>query len=254
MNLSLLVTKHNLSEMETTARKMAEMQGAPVNGAFCVFYDTTIPRPQIEAMVAPIAGKFAAMSYGPIQINGSMNNDLQVAVLFGSLIIQAYSRFPGPWMVVDSLSIPLVADFMQACEKQHKGFGGGLTGRGVVGEGSILPVGPLIISLPHRAIKFLRYPVSTSWRERGRFQFARCHFGNIGADEYYWSLSETKAEPKEESAGKEDDAQIDFDEADKDELIGYILKMSGRSPARNTGYPRLIAMAKEISELQTTPA
>lgn len=254
MNLSLLVTKKNIEEMRKTALKMGEAQDAPVNGAFCVFYDITIPKDEIARLIAPISGKFAAMSYGPVQVNGSMSNDLQLAVLFGHLIIQAYSRFPGAWMIVDSFSAPLIPNFMQACEKQHKGLGGGITGKGVVSEGSVLPVGPTIISLPHRAIKFLRYPVSTSWRERGRFQFARCRFVNVSADDYYWSLSETKAEPKEEKQEQEEVFSIDFDEADKNELIDYITKISGRSPARNTGYPRLIAMAKELSELQKTPA
>jgi hypothetical protein len=254
MNLALLVTKKNISEMETTARKMGEMQTSRVNGAFCVFYDSTIPKEKIISLTSGIGSSFPALSYAPIQINGSMSNDLQVAVLFGSLIIQAYSRFPGPWMIVDSLSIPLVSDFMQAAEKQHKGLGGGMSGRAVEGKGSILPVGPVVIELPHRAIKFLRYPVSVSWRERGRFQFARCRFSNIPSEDYIWSLSETKCEPKEETAEDESGDEPNFDEMGKEDLIAYIGQMTGKYPFRTTGMPRLISEAKEAHELSKQPA
>jgi hypothetical protein len=251
MNLALLVTKKNISEMETTAMKMGEMQDAPVNGAFCVFYDSTISKERISALISPISKRFKVLSYGPIQINGSLNNDLQVAVLFGSLIIQAYSRFPGPWMVVDSLSIPVVKDFMQVAEKQHRAMGGQMSGRCVESKGSILPVGPTIIDLPHRSLKFLRYPVNSSWRERGRFQFVRCRFSKIDAESYIWSLSENKCEPKElkEEEEQPPDDDGDFEQWDKSKLIEYITRMSGREPHRATGMPRLISLANELSQL-----
>jgi hypothetical protein len=252
MNLALLVTKKNLEDMTKTALRMGEMQEAPVNGAFCVFYDSTIPKEQIARMIEPISRRFPAMSFGPIQINGSMTADLQAAVLFGSLIIQAYSRYPGAWMVVDSLSIPLVKDFMQVAEKQHKGFGGGMSGRGVEGKGSICPVGPVVFDLPQRSLKFLRYPVNVSWRERGQFQFARYRFAQIDAKDYIWSLSEAKCEPKvlEESEEGEDP---DFEQWEKDQLLEYIAEKSGRAPAKNTGLPRLIAMAQEMLEYSKQP-
>jgi hypothetical protein len=231
---------------------MGDMQEAPVNGAFCVFYDSTIPKEKIQELIAPISMRFPALSYGPIQINGSMTPELQVAVLFGSLIIQAYSRYPGPWMVVDSLSIPLVKDFMQVAEKQHKSLGGGISGRGVEGKGSVCPVGPVVFDLPQRALKFLRYPVSVSWRERGQFQFARCRFAKIDANEYLWSLSETKCEAKEIQESEEP-AAPDFEEWDKSQLIEYIGSISGTSPAKNTGLPKLIMMAQEMHEYSKQP-
>jgi hypothetical protein len=249
MNLSILVTKKNIQEMELSALRMGEMQELPVNGAFCVFYDSTISKDKIGSIMRPISSKFPAISYAPVQINGSLTNDVQLAVLFGNLIIQAYSRFPGAWLVVDSLSIPLIKDFMQATERQHKANGGGITGRGVEGKGSILPVGPTVIDLPHRAIKFLRYPVSTSWRERGQFQFARCRFANISSSDYLWSLSENKCEPKQEKIDEPAQEDCNFDEWEKAQLMSYILKMSGRSPHPATGMTRLISTAKELSEL-----
>ncbi len=252
MNLALLVTKKNIGEMEKTALKMGEMQENPVNGAFCVFYDDTIPKDRILNLIKPIASRFPALSYGPVQVNGSLSADLQIAVLFGMLIIQAYSRFPGAWLVVDSYAAPLVKDFMQIQERQHNSFGGLMTGRATEANGAILPVGPVVVDLPHRAIKFLRYPVSTSWRERGQFQFARCRFHNVPAAEYLWSLSETICEPKpelEKEEEPEDFGELDFDNWDKPRLLHYINTLSGRDTAKNTGLPRLISMAKELAEL-----
>jgi hypothetical protein len=252
MNLALLVTKKNLEDMTKTALRMGEMQEAPVNGAFCVFYDSTIPKEQIARMIEPISKRFPAMSFGPIQINGSMTADLQAAVLFGNLIIQAYSRYPGAWIVADTLSIPLVKDFMQASEKQHKGFGGGMSGRGVLGKGSICPVGPVVFDLPQRSLKFLRYPVNVSWRERGKFQFARYRFAQIDAKDYLWSLSESKCEPKVVEEVEEDE-DPNFEEWDKPQLIAYITEQSGHAPARNTGLPRLIETAKQMLEYSKQP-
>lgn len=250
MNLALLVTKKNISEMEKTALKMGEMQNSVVNSAVCVFYDSTIKKDMIEQIVSPITSKFSVVSFGPTQMNGSMSHDLQLAVLFGTLVIQAYSRFPGPWMVVDSLSIPLVKDFMQASEKQHRSLGGGMSGRAVEGRGSILPVGPTVFDLPQKTLKFLRYPVNSSWRERGQFQFARCRFTKVEADNYIWSLSENKCEEKELKEEEEPvESDQDFDNWDKPRLIEYIARMSGREPYRTTGLTRLISTAKELSAL-----
>lgn len=261
MNLVLLVNKGNLDDLRKSADKMVEMQDQTVNGAFLVVHDSGLDKELIEDSFAILATRFKVSSSIRVPINGSQPQENQVAVLFGTFVMQGYSRFPGPWLVVDSKALPVVKDFMGAVERQHNGLGGIMTGKAMVTETSKRPVGPVVLNFPQKALKFLRYPVGQSWRERGQFQFHRCKFTILKPSEYLWNLGDGDVEEKEEVESdpeQEDDMPIAdsppkgdvFADWTREQLSDFIAERTGKAPHYNAGFMKLVQLAETLK----TPA
>ena len=131
-----------------------------------------------------------------------------------------------------------------------------MTGRAIKGEGSLLPIGPLVLDLPHRVLKFLRYPVGQSWRARGMFQFARCGFRQVNADEYLWSLAGERdiseeqvpspPTPEKENLDVEP-GDVDFGSWSREKLSLFIVNSTGKRPHHSLGRLKLEALAEEAT-------
>jgi|TARA_R110002167_G_scaffold149822_1_gene343283 hypothetical protein len=253
MNLLLIVNPANLDVMSKVALAMAEKQTELVNGGLCIVHDQAISNSTIAEKFHFLGSKFKASRTVSSHLNSSLTDDAQLALLFGVFIMRVYSTFPGSWTIVDSESYPLVENFMQAAERQHGAYGGRMTGRGIKTEGAIVPVGPVTIDLSHREVKFLRYPVGESWRERGKYQFARSKFSQVNTDEYLWSLDPSfqveKEEPEsdppvEEEKNEDPPDDTDFSSWEKHQLMDYIEKQTGVRPHHAKGFNNLVTIAE----------
>jgi len=252
MNLALLVTRTNIEDLAHTANAISEHQDDVVNGALSVIHDQSIPADKIEEAFLPLSRKFKAVQNNAVHVNASASSSDQISLLFGMFLMQVYSRFPDGWLIIDSKATPVVSDIMNAVKRQHNALGGDLTGRGEEGKGSIKPVGPLVIDMPQKTMKFLRYPVGQSWRERGQFQFARSKFKQVSVKDYLWNLGVGAVAPKIEEpveatqeGGEITPEDQPFHTWDKELLIQYIHRHTGVKPHHATGYRKLVALAEK---------
>lgn len=199
MNLVLFVTDQNISGIRRFVTKAAELQKTKVNGALIVVHQDSLGGETIRDLVAPIIHLFPQQGAMPISTNRSYSLNGRVSSMFSVFIMQGYARFPGPWLIVDDSAEPKVEDFMQAAYKQHQIGGGKASGRALIGEGSLTPVGPVTIQLPAKDLKSLMSPTDESWRQRGRYLFSRCGFATVSISDYLFDVSsgtEKSQEPK----------------------------------------------------------
>jgi len=257
MNLTILVTKDNMADMAATAEAILDKQKTVVNGGLCVVHDVLIPKEEVEASFKFLSDIFKSTLRLPVEINNSLPPEVQLANLFGSFVMQGYSRFPGAWVVIDSKAFPTADNFFDIIEKQHNAYGGKMTGLATVGVGTLRPVGPVVIDLTHKSLKFLRFPVGQSWRDRGQFLFSRCKFHVLNTDEYVWSLSENHQENKEVVEPDPQEAEEvvhDFSDIGRinswkrDKIVAYITKVDGKKPHHNLGYSKLVNLAETIAQ------
>jgi hypothetical protein len=238
--------------MKASAQKMFESQQTVHNGALAVVCDQLLNKEEVEAAFKPLSTKFKATVLIPVPVNRSSKPEVQNALLFGTFLIQGYGRFPGPWLVCDDKGVPAVPNFMDATERQHNSYTAKLTGRFDLKDQSALPIGPVVIDLPIRALKFLRYPVSTSWRERAQFFFSRCRLKNVSPSEYLFNLGdkEVKKEEKVADVAIPDaaalDHVIDFNSLPREDVIEFIIRKTGRAPHHKLSQTKLVALAEEI--------
>lgn len=189
MNLVLLVTTANLPEIREFTQAASKLQTEPVNGALLIFHQVGIPTSTITALADDLRPMFRATLASPCNVNEALGPNGGAASLFARFLINGYTRYPGPWLVVDGFSVPVVPNFMQVAFKQHRAGNGQATGRGICNPGSICPVGPVVLELPVKRLKVLQFPAGNSWRERGQFVFARCGFSIVPAADYLFSIS-----------------------------------------------------------------
>ena len=194
MNLALLVSTHTREDIAAFIAKTAELQTTKVNGAVVVAHDFALPKAQVAALIAPLSGLFQVVTALPVMTNRNLTPAAQTAGLFSKFLLACYARFPGPWLVVDDFALPTRPDFMQALDRQHASFATGMTGRGVTGKGWLVPVGPVVLSLPGSVLKFLRFATTENWRQRGMYQFARVRFGMVKPEDYLFTISDKPVE------------------------------------------------------------
>lgn len=196
MNLVLFANTKNLEHIEAFVKAAAESQTKPVNGALVVVHQDFIAPARVADLVQPIRGLFPSAAIGtiPVSLNADYPSEGMVGTMFITFIMQAYSKFPGPWLVIDGEGVPKGENFMDALETQHRALGGKITGRGIVEAGSITPVGPITVQLPAKDLKSLLSHTGESWRSRGRYMFGRSGFGLVPAADYLFDLSKADAE------------------------------------------------------------
>ena len=252
MNLSLIVSDDNFAEMKASAEKMFESQETVHNGAFVVAYDQLINKDELEAAFKPLSTKFKTTALIPVPVNRNTKPEIQKALLFGTFLIQGYGRFPGAWLVCDDKGAPTTPNFMDAVDRQHNSYNAKLTGRFDVNGQSAFPIGPVVIDLPIRTLKFLRYPVSTSWRERAQFFFSRCRLKNVDPSEYLFNLGDKDIKKEEKVAdvpipdAAALDHTVDFNVLPREDVIEYIVRKTGKAPHHMLGQTKLVALAEEI--------
>jgi hypothetical protein len=256
MNLSLIVSCGNLEEIALCAKKMIENQKEVHNGALSITFDDTIKQEVLEEALKPLSKKFKTTMLISVPVNKQAKEEIQKALLFGTFLIQGYGRFPGSWLIIDEKCYPSVDNFMDAAERQHNSYAAKLTGRFDITKGSALPIGPIVIDLPKNALKFLRYPVATSWRERARFFFSRCRLKNLSTSEYIFNLGDKEIKKTEKIADVPiPDAaalghEIDFNSLPREEVIAYIVRKTGKAPHHKLQQTKLVNLAEEIYNSQ----
>lgn len=238
MNLALFLTKNNIGHASAIIRKMHALQTETVNGALVVLHDSTIPISVIRDAVAGLASVFKVSHLVPGQLNHSKSESTHISALFSLFMRTAYTRFPGAWMMFDELAEPKVANFMQEAAKQHGALGGDITARAIMTPGAALPVGPFVMNVPISLIKVLRYPTDQSWRDRGKFMFARLNFRLVPQGEWLFSMSTSESEPPDPDA---------IEAFSNEELIDVITASGRARPHHFTGRDKLIALAKEAT-------
>lgn len=242
MNLALFLTKNNIGHASAIIRKMHALQTETVNGALVVLHDSTIPISVIRDAVAGLASVFKVSHLVPGQLNHSKSESTHISALFSLFMRTAYTRFPGAWMMFDELAEPKVANFMQEAAKQHGALGGDITARAIMTPGAALPVGPFVMNVPISLIKVLRYPTDQSWRDRGKFMFARLNFRLVPHDEWLFQASDNKI--KDQLMPEKSD---DLESFTNEELIDVITASGRARPHHFTGRDKLLALAKEAT-------
>lgn len=192
MNLALFVTAKNRGELKQFADKAALMQESQVNGAVVVVHPANMSASDVGEIIGSLRPRFKVATSLPCNINLSHKDEVQVAAMFGRFLLNAYARFPGPWMIVDEGCSPTKPDFMDEALTLHKIHGNMMTGRCVRGQGWLVPVGPVVLSAPAQGMRFLRFFANESWRRRGQFHFARIGFGSIPVEDYLFDVSEAQ--------------------------------------------------------------
>lgn len=193
MNLAIFLTASNANQIQEWCDMASSLQQDEVNGAVIVIHHQTLAAQTVANITDPITSKFKVKGALPVHANTSLSNDAQIAAMFARFLLGCYSKFPGPWLIIEDASIPTVPNFMQAALAQHNAFGSPLTGRARYGRGALEPVGPVTIGIPAQKLKFLRFASNESWRKRGQFLFARIGFGEIKDEDYLFHIPESLA-------------------------------------------------------------
>jgi len=250
MNLAILVTDYNRDHLAAFIARASELQTSPVNGAVLLVHSAF--NPDADELLAPLASIFKVSARLPIQINPQLSADGQASMLFSRFLLNAYTSYPGPWLVVDDFALPVVPDFMQEAERQHMAGGDTMSGRGTTGPGWLLPVGPVTISLPAKSIAFLRFAGAESWRSAGRYHFARSRFAMVESADYLFTISlkepvempdlPAKPEPEPNPIPLSAEELLALPRA---ELIQMVATRSGRQPHPSTGAARLVSILTE---------
>lgn len=189
MNLAIFITQTNQEEMRQLCSRLAAMQETIVNGALCVTHQDVVSLSMVTEITRELSERFKVKVALPVQSATTQSHDSQLALLFSRFLLGAYSAYPGAWLLMDQPATPRSTNFMQLAEKQHAAYGGKLTGKGILDQGSLLLVGPVSLDIPYQMIKFLRFATNESWRSRGRFFFSRCGFQSIPHDQYLFELA-----------------------------------------------------------------
>jgi hypothetical protein len=204
MNLAIFITKANREEMRAVCARLANSQHQLVNGAICVVHQIQLDPKEVAVITAPLTAKFKVKAALPVQANLNHKEEQQLALLFSRFLLAAYAKYPGAWLLMDEPAGARGDNWMQVAEKQHAANGGKMTGKGLVDKGSLLPVGPVTLSLPYQQLKFLKFATNESWRSRGKFFFARCGFQQIPHDQYLFDFNKHKGSPWLPLLGKSD--------------------------------------------------
>lgn len=194
MNLALFITHKNIAEVEAFCVESAKLQNDLVNGCLAVIHQKQIDPKRVAAVVSALSPKFKVKVAIPVVANLNHGELSQVSLLVSRFLIAAYSRYPGSWLMMDQLAMPTVPNWMQVVSKQHNANQAQASGRGVKNKGSLIPVGPFVMELPFKSLRFLTAVTSEGWRSRGQYFFARCGFCQIGDDEWLFRMGSIAAE------------------------------------------------------------
>lgn len=188
MNIALLVTKTNKEEIAAFVKQAATLQEELVNGAILVVYSDELTKEEAKAVAEDINPVFKVIATLETKINRTRNSLMQIASLFARFLVSGYSKFPGPWLIVDGKSVPIKENFMQVARRQH-GVNA-ISGRFSYEGGGATPIGPVVISEQGNKMKFLRFTTEQSWRERGKYHFSRCERYEIPESDYCFAIDD----------------------------------------------------------------
>ena len=262
MNTVIFLTKDNKKDMAEAVRLLAHRQITKVNGALIVVHQTVISAKEAHKIVEPLVERFVITSAINTSGNFSLSHDAQIASMFAKFVMIAYSKFPGPWLILDAPSAPLVDNWAQAVHTLHMSKGGKSSGLAKVDGKTFLTHGPIVLQLPWQPMKMFRFSTNESWRSRGRYLIMGSGFAKISAEESVFCRLDQMPQPYpgEVIAAPEstqvvaalpplmppDFAKVELDE--REALAKYIEELTGKRPHHFTGLDKLRSMAQELHQ------
>lgn len=250
MNTVIFITKENSSDMEETAAMIAKRHHEVVNGACMVSFtpDAFNSAKRVIALLSPI---FKTTKW--LRIPASYNNHhRELSTMFACFLVNGYSMFPGPWLILDSWAEPLVDEAISLSGRQHRAFGGGMVGRCVEKpNGMKMPVGPMTMDVEKGSLKMMTFAHLNSWRERITPVATKIGFRTIPDNEWMWSLSRGQSRQVEiihkplPAMPTEEEINAMSDE----DLQLFIFRASGKAPSARSKRPHLLRLALEATQL-----
>lgn len=189
MNLLIIANRDNAERIAETIESLGESQTESVNGKLLVLHEAGADQIVLQNASRQLAKRFKVAEILSVLVNARLSGAVKNATLFATFLLKAYAKSPGPWLVIDDPARPKGRNIITALHRQHRDLGGHVTGRGQVDTGSITPVGPIVIELPSKELKVLISQAGTSWRERGKFMFARSGWRTVPLDEYLFDMT-----------------------------------------------------------------
>ena len=259
MNTVIFLTKDNKKDMAEAVRLLAHRQQTKVNGALIVVHQTVISAKEAHKIVEPLVEKFVITSAINTSGNFGLSHDAQIASMFAKFVMIAYSKFPGPWLVLDDPSAPLVDNWAQAVHTLHMSKGGKSSGLAKVDGKTLLTHGPIVLQLPWQPMKMFRFSTNESWRSRGRYLIMGSGFARLTEEESVFcpldqapsGVTELVIQPSgpvesEAPIMTPDFAKVELDE--RDALARYIEEVTGKRPHHFTGLDKLRSIAQELNQ------
>jgi hypothetical protein len=244
MNTVIFLTKSNKADMARSIQLLAERQTAKVNGALIISHQSVISAKEAQRIARPLIDVFATTSSIKSSGNFSLSHDAQVAAMFARFAMLAYSRFPGAWLVIDEPSVPLVDNWAQAILRLHGSRGGKSCGLAEQDGKTFLTRGPITLQLSAQMMKMFRFSTNESWRSRGRYLLMGNGFSRLEEKEALFRRLD-EALPEEQKTSISEHGE---DEFEKDQLISFIEKATGKRPHHFTGIDKLRQMAQQLEQ------
>lgn len=195
MNTLLLVTAANHLEMKTFAENLAEKQEARVAGKLLVMGGYYLDETVLQSIGGPLADKFEVVELSKVQIGERTTNESQIATMLAVFFMQRYTTVPGAWLIADCLNeivsenpISLIEHHFNAHQTENAGLATTLGGGRV-------PVGPVVVGSPVKALKTLRFVSGQDWRERAKWIFNIRSWYQFGPDEFPFRLKQELESP-----------------------------------------------------------
>jgi hypothetical protein len=259
MNLALFLTRENAAQLEIFAQEAARLQEERVNGALLLARTNQVDDALCQRILSTLGARFAQSALIKSSANTGFSSAGQCGVLFSLFLMKAYSRYPGPWMVVDSACRPTRVNFMQHMARMHGAGGGVVSGRSINESQSRITVGPVVIELLARELKALGSYVGESWRARGQYLFSRVNFNTIPLEDYPFFVGDS-SQPTEQPAEKapakpaatlpdvSEYEGLALEDLDRDQLFHLMWARTGERPHPQIGRERLLARLAPLAD------
>lgn len=238
MNTVFLVSPHNAAELVESAEMFAEKQSTSVNGALVVIH-TSGAADEARKIANTLAPKFRAANLIKVVGNESGLN-ISISTLFARFLLSCYTKFPGPWMVIDGWTKPLVDNVFDVAMSQHRVSGAKVSGMAQTTETFTRPSGPFVMELDMKPLKFLRFPSTEPWRHRIGHVLRRMKFGHIKREEWPFTLSKSP-EAEREVKIIDPNEPVDYESLDDNQLREIIRQRTGTKPHHFTKRENLLA-------------
>lgn len=238
MNTVIFITKENKKEMETSIRLLAEKQEAKINGALIISHQSSISVKEVGRICSPLVKLFTTGAMIQSSANHMLSHKAQIASMLSKFVMLAYSRYPGPWLIIDEPTNPKVSNWAAAAMKLYSGCGRKVCGRAATDGKTLLSYGPIIIGIPLQAMKLFRFSTGECWRARGRYLLVGHGFHVVSDDEAVFEpIPDDGAESLPPNAS-----------AEREQLANLIQEATGKRPHHMTGLDKLRETAQSLSQ------
>lgn len=193
MNCVVFVTKGNLEGILGFVQSVEETQTLPVPGTLLVMRASNVHPNEVEGIIKRLGKYFEKVQPASGQVGPNRNGDMQIAVLFSMFLMNFWSAYAGPWLIIDAPCKARMPDAL--LEMMQRYFEGGSISCGRKGPGAgVVPVGPVVLDMNSARLKPLIHISGESWRVRGRYVFGRAPWREIPLKEYPFSVEGAQGE------------------------------------------------------------